>query len=97
MKATLVRLDDYEKKNGGKFTDIIQFNKALALERLRDYAQATVFYRRVAETGGRLGSEATKNVEALETFLTILDKPLPAEDPFRTSKASTKKSPLGIT
>ena len=41
MKATLVRLDDYERKNAGKFTDIIQFNKALALERLREYAQAT--------------------------------------------------------
>jgi hypothetical protein len=38
MKATLVRLDDYEKKPG-KFTDIIQFNKALALERLRDMSR----------------------------------------------------------
>jgi tetratricopeptide (TPR) repeat protein len=91
MKATLVRLDDYEKKNGGKFTDIIQFNKALALERLRDYEQATVFYRRVAETGGRLGSEATKNLEALETFLTVLDKPLPAEDPFQYIKGLDEK------
>lgn len=76
MKATLVRLDDYERKNAGKFTDIIQFNKALALERLREYAEATVLYRNVSETGGRLGAEASKNLEALESFLIILDKPL---------------------
>jgi len=31
MKATLVRLDDYERKNRGQSTDIVQFNKALAL------------------------------------------------------------------
>jgi tetratricopeptide (TPR) repeat protein len=82
MKATLVRLEDYEKKNPGKFTDIIQYNKALALERLREYDQAIAFYRKVAETDGRLGAEATKNGEILETFLRILEKPLPAEDPF---------------
>jgi tetratricopeptide (TPR) repeat protein len=83
MKATLVRLDDYEKKNPGKFTDIIQYNKALALERLREYDQAVAFYRRVAETDGRLGTEATRNSETLESFLRILEKPLPAEDPFK--------------
>jgi tetratricopeptide (TPR) repeat protein len=83
MKATLVRLEDYEKKNPGKFTDIIQYNKALALERLREYDQAVAFYRKVAETDGRLGTEATKNGEILETFLRILEKPLSAEDPFK--------------
>lgn len=91
MKATLVRLDDYEKKNGGKFTDIIQFNKALALERLREYPQATALYRRVAETGGRLGDEALKNIEALETFQAILDQPLSAEDPFQYIKVLDEK------
>src|SRR5882762_5596658 len=46
MKATLVRLEDYEKNNSGKFTDIVQFNKALALERLREYEQAATLYRK---------------------------------------------------
>jgi hypothetical protein len=91
MKATLVRLDDYERKNAGKFTDIIQFNKALALERLREYAEATVLYRNVSETGGRLGTEAGKNLAALEAFLTILDKPLPTEDPFQYIKGLDEK------
>ena len=83
MKATLVRLEDYEKKNRGKFTDIVQFNKALCLERLREYDQAASHYRKVAETEGRLGSEAGKNAEIIDFFLRILDKPLAAEDPFQ--------------
>ncbi len=83
MKATLVRLDDYEKKNPGQFSDIVAYNKALALERLRDYDQALVLFRKAAETEGRLGTEAVKNAEALETFRRILDKPLPSEDPFK--------------
>jgi len=83
MKATLVRLEDYEKKNPGKFTDIIQYNKAVSLERLREYDQALAYYRKVAETGGRLGTEATKNAAALEAFQRILEKPLPGEDPFK--------------
>ena len=40
MKATLQRLQDYETKNPGQFSDIVQYNKALALERLREYDQA---------------------------------------------------------
>jgi tetratricopeptide (TPR) repeat protein len=83
MKATLIRLEDYEKKNPGKFTDIVQFNKAQALERLRDYDQAAALYRKAAEIEGRLGAEAGKNAELLDQFLRILDKPLPAEDPFK--------------
>jgi tetratricopeptide (TPR) repeat protein len=83
MKATLVRLGDYEKKNPGKFTDIVQFNKALALERLREYDQAIAFFRKAAETEGRLGSEAAKNAETLESFQRIINKPLPTEDPFK--------------
>jgi tetratricopeptide (TPR) repeat protein len=91
MKATLVRLEDYEKKNPGKFTDIVQYNKALALERLREYDQAIAYYRKVAETGGRLGAEAAKNAEVLEVFQRILEKPLPSEDPFKYIEALDEK------
>jgi tetratricopeptide (TPR) repeat protein len=83
MKATLVRLDDYEKKNPGQFSDIVAYNKALALERLRDYDRAIALFRKAAETEGRLAPEAAKNAGVLETFQRILDKPLPAEDPFK--------------
>jgi len=83
MKASLVRLDDYERKNRGQFTDIVQFNKAAALERLREYDQAAALYRKVAETDGRLGAEAAKNAEALDEFLRIFDRAVPADDPFK--------------
>jgi tetratricopeptide (TPR) repeat protein len=82
MKATLVRLDDYERKNRGQFTDIVQFNRALALERLREYDQAAALYRKVAETESRLGAEAAKNAEILDGFLRIFDRKIPTDDPF---------------
>jgi tetratricopeptide (TPR) repeat protein len=91
MKATLVRLDDYEKKNPGKFTDIVQFNRASALERLREYEQAATLYRKVAETEGRLGKEAAKNIEILDSFLQILDRQLPSDDPFEYIKGLDEK------
>ena len=83
MKATLVKLEDYEKKNPHQFSDIIQYNKALALERLREYEQAAGYYRKVAVTEGRLSREAAKNAAVLDAFLQILAMPLSAEDPFQ--------------
>ncbi len=91
MKATLLRLEDYEKKNPRQFVDIIQFNKALALERLREYEQAAVFYRKTAAIEGRLGTEAAKNAAILSNFLRILDKPLSAEDPFKHMEGLDEK------
>jgi tetratricopeptide (TPR) repeat protein len=83
MKATLVRLDDYERKNSGQFSDIVQFNKAMALERLREYDQAAALYRKVAEGAGRLAVEAGKNAEILDNFLRIFDRVIPADDAFK--------------
>jgi hypothetical protein len=87
MKATLVRLDDYEKKNPRQFTDIIQYSRAVAYERLREYDPALANYRKVAELEGALGGEAKKNIEILESFKTILDQPLSTGDPFAYIKA----------
>jgi tetratricopeptide (TPR) repeat protein len=91
LKATLVRLGDYEKKNPGKFTDIIQFNKATAFERLREYDQALAHYRKVPESDGRLSTEAAKRIETLETFARIIQKPLSTEDPFQYIKGLDEK------
>jgi len=91
MKATLVRLDDYEKKNAGQSADIVQFSKATAYERLREYDQALAYYRRVAETGGPLSAPAAKGIEALESFKRILDKPLSTKDPFEYIKGLDEK------
>lgn len=91
MKATLVRLEDYERKNPGQFTDIIQFTKATAYEKLRDYGQAMAHYRKVAESDGQLGTEASKNLNILESFQLILQKPLSTQDPFEYMKGLDEK------
>ena len=83
MKATLVRLNDYETKNRGQYGDIVMFNKAAALERLREYDQAAALYRKVGETDGRLGNEAAKNAQILDDFLRIFDRNVPSDDPFK--------------
>jgi hypothetical protein len=91
MKATLVRLEDYEKKNPAKFMDIVHFNRAMALERLREYDQAASNYRKVVETPGQLGTEAAKNLEIIDGFQRILYKPLPSDDPFQYIKGLDEK------
>ena len=91
MKATVVRLEDYEKKNPGQFSDIIHFSKATAYERLREYDQAIAYYRKVAESDGRLGAEAVKNIDVLESFQRILQKPLPVQDPMEYIKGMDEK------
>ena len=91
MKATVVRLEDYEKKNPGQFSDIIHFSKATAYERLREYDQAIAYYRKVGESDGRLGAEAVKNIDVLESFQRILQKPLPVQDPMEYIKGMDEK------
>lgn len=91
MKATLLRLEDYERKNPQQFSDIVIFSKATAYERLQDYDRAISYYEKVAALDGRLGSEAAKNVAALHSFQEILEKPLPSEDPFEYIKAMDEK------
>jgi len=91
MKATLVRLDDYEEVYPNRFSDLVNFSKAMAYERLRDYEQAVNNYREVADSNGRLGEQAEKNIVVLETFQEILSDPLPTQDPFEYIKALDEK------
>ncbi|MBI4527207.1 MAG: hypothetical protein HY695_25725 [Deltaproteobacteria bacterium] len=91
MKATLVRLEDYERKNPGQLSDLIQFSKATAYERLREYDQAAAHYRKVAESNGRLGVEAARRMEAIDSFQMILQKALPSEDPVEYTRALDEK------
>ena len=91
MKATLIRLEDYERKNPGQWTDVVQFSRAIAYERLRDYDQALGHYRKVAAMDGRLGGDAAKNIAVLEVFQRILGKPLPPQDPLEYIKGLDEK------
>ena len=91
MKATLVRLHDYEEVYPNRFSDLVNFSKAMAYERLRDYEQGVNYYREVAGSNGRLGEQAEKNIVILETFQEILSAPLPTQDPFEYIKALDEK------
>jgi tetratricopeptide (TPR) repeat protein len=91
MKATLLRLEDYEKKYPDRFSDIIDFTKAMAYERLRDYERAVSYYRQAAALNGDLGRQAKKNLKALEAFQAVLQMPLPARDAFEYMKALDEK------
>ena len=91
MKATLVRLDDYEDVYPNRFSDLVNFSKAMAYERLRDYEQAVNYYRKVTNSNGRLGEQAENNILVLETFKEILREPLPTQDPFEYIKALDDK------
>ena len=87
MKATLLRLDDYQRKHGGGYDDIVEFTRATAYERLRDYGRAVRHYRVVARGGGELAERAKHHLDALETFLRITGAALPKDDPFKYIKA----------
>ena len=83
LKATLLRLDDFQRKHGNGYNDIVEFTRATAYERLRDYGRAVGHYRDVARGGGELAEPAKRQLDALETFQRIAGTALPREDPFK--------------
>ncbi len=91
LKATLIRLDDYEEGYPDQYADLVNFNKAIAYERLRDYKQAATYYRKVAALNGRLSNLAEQNIEVLAAFQGILSQPLSDRDPFEYIKALDEK------
>lgn len=86
LKATLLRLEDYQRKHGNSYNDIVEYTRATAYERLRDYERAIRHYRNVARGGGELAGPATRQFEALRTFQRISRTALPKEDPFEYIK-----------
>lgn len=86
LKATLLRLEDYQRVHGNGYSDIVEFTRATAYEGLRDYPRAIGHYRTVVRVGGELAEPAGRQVEALETFQRIARTVLPKEDPFEYTK-----------
>lgn len=73
-KATLIRLEDYEQKHPGRFTDVIFFTRGMGYERLREYGKAIDAYRFVVErSSSPLGTEAQGKLEVLGDFERILE------------------------
>jgi hypothetical protein len=81
FKATLEKLDNYEKVYPGRFNEIIAFNKAKSWEKLQDYETAIRYFKE-AEQYPELREVAQKNIKTCEEFYN-LKKPyekLPGED-----------------
>ena len=53
--------------------------------------QAVNYYRKVADSNGRLGGQAEQNIVVLEAFKQILREPLPTQDPFEYIKVLDDK------
>ena len=87
LKATLLRLDDFQRKHGNGYNDIVEFTRATAYERLRDYRRAVRHYRTVARGGGDLSEPAKHQLDALKTFQRIAGTALPKEDSVGYIKA----------
>ncbi len=87
LKATLLRLDDFERKHGDGYKDIVEFTRASAYERLGHYDRAVRRYQVVVRAGGELAAPARRHLDALKTFRRITGAALPKDDPFKYIEA----------
>jgi hypothetical protein len=71
FKATLTRLENYQKTYPNSMVPIIYFSRAKALEKLHDYAGAVENYKLVLEGESRLTQEAQKNLDMCQEFAAI--------------------------
>lgn len=86
-KATLLRLDDFERKHGNGYRDIVEFTRASAYERLRHYDRAVHHYEVVARDGGELAEPAKRQLDALKTFRAVANVALSKDDALEYIKA----------
>lgn len=80
-KATIARLEDYERKHPGEYAGIIAHTKAMAYERLHEYGKAVTSYRWAAELDPRLRPQAEERIEILEAMKRLAEAPIPSGDP----------------
>lgn len=68
FKATLIRLENYQKTYPDSMLPVIYFSKAKALEKLPDYAGAIKNYQLLLKNESRLTAEAKKNLTICQEF-----------------------------
>lgn len=73
-KATLIRLENYEKAYPGYMEDIVTFSKAKAFEKLHDYEKAISNYQKLIGTKSKLENQANKNINICSDFLRVIKK-----------------------
>ena len=68
FKATLIRLDNYQKTYPNSMLPVIYFSRAKALEKLYDYTGAIKNYQLLLKGESRLAQEAQKNLAICQEF-----------------------------
>jgi hypothetical protein len=91
-KATLIRLQDYEAKHPGAYSEIIAFTRGRAYEGLHAYEQAIAQYQIVSPGKNRLAAEATKAIETLTRFQELKQRPFTANTPLEYLQALDTQS-----
>jgi len=81
-KATLIRLQDYEAKHPGAYSEILAFTRARAYEGLREYDKALAQYQIVSQSKPPLQTEATKALDVLTRFRDLKQQPLATTTPL---------------
>lgn len=67
-KATLLRLNNFERLYPNKFGPIVAYSRAKAYEKLHDYKAAVASYRQIIGTGGELEPKAKEGLQVCEAF-----------------------------
>ncbi|MFQ5893330.1 MAG: hypothetical protein ACE5H5_03360 [Nitrospinota bacterium] len=68
-KATLIRLNNFERLYPNKFGPIVAYSRAKAYEKLHDYEAAVASYRQILGTGSELEPKAKDGLRACQDFL----------------------------
>lgn len=74
-KATLLRLNNYERLNPNKFAPIVAYSRAKAYEKLHDYKAAVATYRQIVGTGGEIEPKAKEGLRVCLDFLAANSSP----------------------
>ena len=68
-KATLLRLNNFERLYPNKFGPIVAYSRAKAYEKLQDYEAAVASYRQIIGTGSELEPKAKEGLRICKEFL----------------------------
>ena len=68
-KATLRRLNNFERLHPNKFSPILAYSRAKAYEKLHDFKAAVASYRQIVGTGSELEPQAKEGLKVCQDYL----------------------------
>jgi tetratricopeptide (TPR) repeat protein len=74
-KATLIRLNNFEKLHPNKFGPIVAYTRARAYEKLHDFEAAISSYQQLMGTGSELEPKAKEGIRRCRAFLAAMELP----------------------